>query len=402
MKKRLHRNIVQAIVTALEEIFEHNKYADRVLEKTLKSNPLWGGRDRKQIAETVYDMVRWWRKILHVAEIDSHDSDKFIKALCAWYQIRGEFELPDWMPVLKMSATELTQKFYDENLLRPIKESIPDWLELIGSQELREQWPIELSALNQTAPLVIRVNTLKMNKQKLIGQLAKTNISAQEIQGYPDAILVLDKVNLFQTSLFKDGAFEIQDASSQQVAYFAQIESGMRVIDACAGAGGKSLHMAALMRNKGKIIAMDVEQWKLDELKKRSKRAGVHIIETRLIENNKTIKRLKCSADRVLLDVPCSGLGVLKRNPDAKWKLNLGFVEQLRDKQRKILEDYSQMVKPGGKLIYVTCSVLPSENQEQIQHFVSKYKNFEIEEMLSIMPSEGFDGFFMARLRCNP
>lgn len=399
MKKRLHRNIVQAIVVALEEIFEHNKYADRVLDKILKSNPLWGVRDRRQIAETVYDMVRWWRKILHVAAIEHKDSDKYVKALAAWYLIRDEYELPDWMPAIKLSSKELSKRFKDPNLSLAVRESIPDWLEQLGYEELGEQWPVELSALNQSAPLIIRVNTLKMNKLKLIGQLAKINIASEEIDGFPDAINVMDRPNLFRTELFKEGAFEIQDASSQRVAYFAQLEPGMRVIDACAGGGGKSLHMAALMKNKGTIIAMDVEQWKLDELKKRSKRAGVHIIETRLIENNKTIKRLKHSADRVLLDVPCSGLGVLKRNPDAKWKLDLAFVEKLRDMQKKILEDYSQMVKPGGKLIYATCSLLPSENQIQVKQFLEKNNEFELEELVSIMPSEGFDGFFMARMK---
>src|ERR1051326_1872867 len=153
------------------------------------------------------------------------------------------------------------------------------------------------------------------------------------------------------------------------------------------------------MKNKGKIISMDTEQWKLDELKKRARRAGASNIETRLIESSKTIKRLENAADRLLLDVPCSGLGVLKRNPDAKWKLSLEFIEKVKNLQQKILNDYSVMLKKNGIIVYSTCSILPSENEMQIEKFLSEKNNFELLEQKTIYPSEGFDGFFMAKLR---
>jgi 16S rRNA (cytosine967-C5)-methyltransferase len=173
----------------------------------------------------------------------------------------------------------------------------------------------------------------------------------------------------------------------------------MRVIDACAGGGGKSLHIAALMQNKGRIISMDVTQWKLDELKKRARRAGAGNIETRLIEGSKTIKRLESTADRLLLDVPCSGMGVIKRNPDAKWKLNPEFIARTRDLQQKILSEYSGMIKPGGMLVYSTCSILPSENKNQVDTFLAGNKNFEFIKENTIFPSQGFDGFYMALLK---
>lgn len=174
----------------------------------------------------------------------------------------------------------------------------------------------------------------------------------------------------------------------------------MRVIDACAGGGGKTLHLAALMQNKGKVLALDTVDWKLDELKKRAKRAGVGNIETRVIESSKSIKRLHESADRLLLDVPCSGLGVLRRNPDAKWKLSEKFLGEVRETQRKIVNDYSPMLKPGGLMVYSTCSILPSENEKQVESFINAHAGaYELLEQKHILPSEGFDGFYMALIK---
>ena len=174
----------------------------------------------------------------------------------------------------------------------------------------------------------------------------------------------------------------------------------MRVCDVCAGAGGKTLHLSCLMENKGKIIAMDINQYKLNELRKRSKRNGAFNIQTKLIDNLKSVKKLYGKFDRLLIDAPCSGLGVLKRNPDAKWKLNLDFIQRVREKQLNILKKYSPLLKKGGKLVYATCSILPSENEIQIKKFLKSEegKNFDFEDENKINPSDGFDGFYMARL----
>nr|MBX2872260.1 RsmB/NOP family class I SAM-dependent RNA methyltransferase [Saprospiraceae bacterium] len=198
---------------------------------------------------------------------------------------------------------------------------------------------------------------------------------------------------------FKQGWFEVQDFSSQQVAHFLEVQPGMRVIDACAGAGGKTLHLGVLMANKGQIIGMDTEAWKLKELKRRAKRNGIFIIQPKPIDSTKVIKRQKESADRLLLDVPCSGLGVLRRNPDAKWKIQAEFLEKIKEQQAHILSNYSKMLKKGGKMVYATCSVLPSENQLQVQKFLAENgDNFVLEEERTISPEEGYDGFYMARL----
>ncbi len=180
------------------------------------------------------------------------------------------------------------------------------------------------------------------------------------------------------------------------------LEEGMTVIDACAGAGGKSLHIAAEMNNKGRIISMDLEDKKLIELNKRAVRAGATIIKSRLIID-KEVEQLSNTADRLLLDVPCSGLGVLKRKPYDKWKLSLEIINEKKQIQQKILTDYSKMLKPGGIMVYATCSILPSENQNQIATFLNNHKNeFEFLEDRKILPSEGFDGFYMVRIKKLP
>ncbi len=200
--------------------------------------------------------------------------------------------------------------------------------------------------------------------------------------------------------MFKEGWFELQDESSQHVGEFCHVEPGMRVIDSCAGAGGKTLHLAALMKNKGKIVALDVDPKKLEELAKRTKRAGVSNVEIRLIDSAKIIKRLASSCDVVLIDAPCSGTGVLRRNPDAKWKLKHEFMEQIIQTQSQILQDYSGMVRNPGRLIYVTCSIFPSENTWQISKFLKHNPLWskKFERVLSTSQS-GTDGFYMAALK---
>jgi len=171
------------------------------------------------------------------------------------------------------------------------------------------------------------------------------------------------------------------------------------VIHACAGAGGKSLALAARMQGKGRLLAMDIEQWKLDNLQQRAKRAGAGNIETRLISSSKTIKRLADKADFLLLDVPCTGSGVLRRNPDAKWQAPMRLNE-LRQLQRDILQRYSKMLAVGGELVYATCSIFPSENEQQVQQFLAERTEFILEQQQQISPAAtGFDGFYWARLR---
>ncbi len=397
--KRLYPNLIRAVVESLQRIFHKNDYADKVIQRALQSNPKWGARDRAFIAETTYDIVRWYRllyEILGKRPVSEAD----------WWLIVGILQLlqgntlPTWREFQAIDAKRMQQRKQELSSIRKIQESIPDWLDQLGAKELGAKWPPTIHALNEQAQVVLRANTLKTTPKILHKKLLEDGIQTKLLAD--NALLVTERKNLFRTEAFRKGWFEVQDFSSQQVAPFVQAEPGLRIVDACAGAGGKTLHLAALMENKGQIIALDTEDWKLKELRRRTRRAGITVVETRPIMTTKVIKRLDKSADRVLLDVPCSGLGVLRRNPDAKWKLDLDFVQRIRETQQQIITSYSRMCKPGGALIYATCSILPSENQEQVQRFLENKGAalFELEEERILLPQdEGFDGFYIARLR---
>jgi 16S rRNA (cytosine967-C5)-methyltransferase len=394
---KLFRNLCEAVVDSLGEIFVEKRYADKVIEKVLKQNPKWGARDRRFIAETTYDIVRWHRLYVYLMQCSPEDFWSQLAAWCLWNKI----ELPPWDEFAVITRAEFFERYDKGKNILKIRESIPDWLDELGQKELGDSWDKEIHALNEQAKVVLRVNTLKVSRSDLRAQLLEEKIVANAPKEFPDALILEERQNIFTRQQFKDGLFEVQDAGSQLIAPFLRVEPGHRVIDACAGGGGKTLHLAALMKDKGRIIALDTEGWKLDELKKRARRAGAsNNIETRAIDSSKVIKRLENSADRLLLDVPCSGLGVLRRNPDAKWKLSVEFIEKIKILQQTILRDYSSMLRKDGFLVYSTCSILPSENQQQVQQFLKENEGkFQLEEEATISPSEGFDGFYMARMK---
>ncbi len=397
--KRLHRTLVFAVIDALHLIFNEEEYADKVVQKTLKRDKRWGVRDRKFLAETIYEMVRHKRLYNEIAGTKDHYSPENLwKNFTVWAVLKG-YKLPDWHQFEGAPVRRIKGKFDELQKNRKIRESIPDWLDELGEKELGENWEKEIVELNKKARVILRVNTLKIGREALQRLLDKEDIQTEFIKGQPDALLLTERKNVFVTDAFKKGFFEVQDASSQLVAPFLDVKPGMRVVDTCAGAGGKTLHLASLMENKGQIIALDIYEHKLKELKKRARRDGVHNIDIRPIESSKTIKKLKNSADRVLIDAPCSGLGVLKRNPDAKWKLDPEFIENIKKTQAEILDNYSKIVKDGGKMVYATCSILPSENEQQVEKFLKNHPEFSLVKENKVSPSKtGFDGFYMALL----
>ncbi len=400
---RLHRNLVFTTIDSLMAIFNEEEYADKVVARALKKDKRWGSHDRKFVAETIYEIVRWKRLYAEIAEVkEPFDRDKIWRIFAVWAVLRG-YTLPDWKYFEDTPVRRIKGRFDELSKIRKYRESIPDWMDELGVKELGEEtWTKELAAQNEQAKVILRVNKLKTTKEKLRAILMDLNIETEFHKDYPDALILTERANVFLTDAFKDGLFEVQDASSQLVAYFLDVKPGMRVVDTCAGAGGKTLHLASLMENKGQLIAMDLYESKLKQLKIRAKRNGAFNIEPRVIESTKTIKKLHEKADRVLIDAPCSGLGVLKRNPDSKWKLQPEFIDNIRKVQAEVLENYSKIVKPGGKLVYATCSVLPSENQEQIKHFLSTEigKEFNFVKDQKVLANEsGFDGFYMALLQ---
>lgn len=399
---RLHRNLVFTTIDSLMAIFNEGQYADKVVALALKKDKRWGSHDRKFVAETIYEIVRWKRLYAEIAEVkEPYDRDNIWRMFAVWAVLRG-YTLPDWKYFESTPVRKIKGRFDELSKDRRFRESIPDWMDELGVKELGEEvWTKELAAQNEQAKVILRVNTLKTTREKLRAILMDLDIDTEMPKEYPDALILKERANVFLTDAFKEGLFEVQDASSQLVARFLDVKPGMRVVDTCAGAGGKTLHIASLMENKGQLIAMDLYESKLKQLKLRAKRNGAFNIEPRVIENTKVIKKLYEKADRVLIDAPCSGLGVLKRNPDSKWKLQPEFIDNIKKVQAEVLESYSKIVKPGGKLVYATCSVLPSENQEQIKKFLSSEsgKNFTFVKDVKVLASEsGFDGFYMALL----
>ncbi|WP_204346019.1 RsmB/NOP family class I SAM-dependent RNA methyltransferase [Psychroserpens algicola] len=399
---RLHRNLCFAVIDGLTLIFNEGKYADKVIQQLLKRDKRWGSRDRAFVAETTYDIVRWKRLYAEIAEVKApFDRDNLWRIFAVWATLRG-IKLPDWKYFEHTPQRKIKGRFDELTQTRKFKEAIPDWLDELGVKELGTAiWSKEIAALNEQADVILRVNTLKTTKDNLQSLLFDDGIETESIKGYPNALKLKERANVFQTEAFKNGFFEVQDASSQLVAEFLDVKPGMRVVDTCAGAGGKTLHIASLMENKGQIIALDIYANKLNELKRRAKRNGAFNIETRPIESTKVVKKLYDKADRVLIDAPCSGLGVIRRNPDAKWKLQPEFIETIKITQQEILQQYSRIVKPGGQLVYATCSILPSENKNQVDTFLTTDlgKEFTFVKDKSILSHKsGYDGFYMALL----
>ncbi|WP_116107809.1 RsmB/NOP family class I SAM-dependent RNA methyltransferase [Lewinella sp. IMCC34191] len=398
MSKKFYAAQIQAIAEALQNIFQEEAYADREIARVLKADKRRGSKDRAFIAEHTYGIVRYYRLYAYVEGSEPKGTAEWWR-LIGIHLIHAGFTLPDWREFAGLDEQGVKEKLIAAEDRLVLRESIPDWLDEVGKEQLADEWPATIAALNDQAPVVLRVNTLKADSKQVIEELAREGIVVEPIAEH--SLLVTERKNLFRTKAFQQGHFEVQDFSSQQAAPALEVEPGQLVIDACAGAGGKSLHLAALMENKGRLLSLDIHGWKLEELKRRARRNGVANLETRPITSTKVIKRLAGKADRVLLDVPCSGLGVLRRNPDAKWKLSPETIDRVVAEQDNILSSYSRMVKEGGKMVYATCSILPRENGQRVEHFLSSEagRGWELEYSHSYLPQrEGYDGFFVSRL----
>lgn len=388
---KIHRPLAEASAHILREVFRNGKVLDPTLAAAFADHPQWGKRDRAFIAETVFEVTRWRRALEFTS--GSHE----VSALCAAQWMRMGHVVPDWWNHPGASANEIQIR---ETALATqplaIRESIPDWLDALGRSELGESWEAELHALNQRGPVFLRVNTLLANRDAVMHWLRENQVESAPVEGLADA-LVLPPSKMLPKSLRQDGRIEIQDAGSQRIAPLLDVRPGHRVIDACAGAGGKTLHLAALMRNDGRLYAMDVDENKLRELKFRARRARASCIVTKPILES-TPNDFEHIADRLLLDAPCSGLGTLRRQPDLKWRLKPAQVDRVRGIQRDLLARYPAMVKPGGRLVYATCSILPSENRTAIQPLIDS-GNWQLADEVTIAPAAtGFDGFYAAAL----
>ena len=364
--------------------------ADMVLSKFFKDHKKLGRQDRHEIAETVYAALRHWQK-LHMVLGDKAPAR--LLALGALVIGRG---------VSIASLSDIINEA-ERTALSGLKAAKSEFTGRLNTASELPQWLVERmqgqysdadivaigQALSHAAPLDTRVNTIKGKRDKVLAQLAAEGFEAEATPFSPWGIRFQDKAVINKNPLFLDGILEVQDEGSQLLALLSGAKRGEVVVDFCAGAGGKTLAMAAMMNNTGRLYAMDVSEKRLANIKPRIARAGVGNITPQRLDHERDLrlKKLWNKADRVLVDAPCSGLGTLRRNPDLKYRQSNDSIDELVALQARILDSAAHLVKRGGYLIYATCSVLAEENQNQIQNFLSTHSEFSLVNCSDLLKS---------------
>ncbi len=433
---------IAAVIELLEMLY-HTWQEDRqmpmdvMMGQYFRARRYIGSKDRAFIGEMTYGILRHGGALeWHVerAGVPANPRSVTLAALGFFYdssplEIQAMFSGEAYSPPA-LSREEIglitnldKVNYEDETMPLPAKYNFPAWMEGRLQQTFGASLGEALGALNHEAPVDLRVNTLKCpSREDLIYALDKEGFLAMPTPHSPLGVRLNKRIPAFTTQAFSDGWFEMQDEGSQICAALVQAVRGEKVIDFCAGAGGKTLAMAAAMENKGRILAFDTSAKRLKQLPKRLARAGVDNVMIKPIahENDALVKRHRSSADWVLVDAPCSGSGTWRRNPDLKWRLSAHDLAELKDLQRRILAAASTLVKPGGALVYVTCSVFADENEHQLVQFLMDYPEFRVAEpeklwdrfcqplseahqnapIIRLSPhKDGTDGFFAAILR---
>ncbi len=379
---RITPGLVEALAAAAREVLRLERPADAVLASFFRAHPQLGRLDRGFVSETVYALLRRKRLVeFAVAETGLAQPDARALALAAAVRVRGlnlrelagalRFGEAEWLEAVKGAARGA--------LPFGVESDLPDWLiarlaPAFGEAELRRL----AGALNQPAPLDLRVNVFKAERDRVAEELAADGIAATPTPYSPVGLRLKDKPALNRHPLFTSGAIEVQDEGSQLVCHLLAPRRGEMVVDFCAGAGGKSLALGALMRSTGRVYAFDVSAKRLAQLRPRLARSGLSNLHPHQIasERDLRVKRLVGKIDRVLVDAPCTGIGTLRRNPDLKWRQSEAALAELASKQAAILNAAAGLVKPGGRLLYVTCSILHAENDAIMEDFLARHPEF--------------------------
>ncbi len=376
---RLPPSIVASIEEALRELLRFTGPADGTLSRFFREHPRLGGRERGVIAEAVYAFLRNRTLLTHFAESGAGPQMRRLALLA----LAETVEVDAIAGLGEDEASWLTRiAAIDRASLPPaVRASFPDWmLERLFAQYGEADALRLVDALNRPAPLDLRVNALKSSREDAEAALVHAGISFDRTPYSPLGLRLAKKPALQNLPLFQQGAVEVQDEGSQLLAQLLGARRGEMVVDFCAGAGGKTLALGAAMRNTGRLYAFDVSEKRLAKLKPRLARSGLSNVHPVVIahENDAKVKRLAGKIDRVLVDAPCSGLGTLRRNPDMKWRLQPSAVEELNVKQQAILAGAARLVKPGGRLVYATCSLLAEENEQIVEHFLANHPDFAL------------------------
>lgn len=365
-----------------------------VTVKKYTSSSKKGAKDRRFIADAIYSIVKNYRYYEFIGPLSKNP----ITGIIAAYFYQNNILPPEQEDWNIIEVTKIEEQIKLALMMPEIKFSIPQWLHDLGIQSLPSNWTSIIEASNFKAPIFIRVNNLKTNFRKLSNYFTKNNIQHKVENEH--CIRLLDRINLSQNKAFSDGWFEIQDLGSQQIGLFCSPRPGDFVIDACCGAGGKTLHLADLMENSGTIMALDINDKAQEALRQRAHRAGISIVNIADYSDKDRLNLLIHTAQLVLCDVPCSATGVMRREIDQKWKLTPDKLQSLIELQHQILVRSSEWVIADGFLVYATCSVLPVENKEQITRFLELNPNFTLVEEKTLYPTiDGHDGFYMCKMR---
>jgi 16S rRNA (cytosine967-C5)-methyltransferase len=413
---RLHPAVVAHTEEVLREVLRFTGPADAILSRYFRENPKLGSRERHAVAEGVYAVLR--NKLTYASFSESGYGPAMRRlALLGLADANGAQALAGLSEEESGWLERIAQ--IDRNALpAALRANFPQWLfDKLVARDGEEQVLALADALNRSAPLDLRVNALKAKREDVIAELATAPIVCESTPYAPLGIRIMKKPALQNLPLFQSGAIEVQDEGSQLLAQVVGAKRGEMVVDFCAGAGGKTLALGAAMRNTGRLYAFDVSEKRLNKLKPRLARSGLSNVHPVVIahENDGKVKRLAGKIDRVLVDAPCSGLGTLRRNPDMKWRQTPQSVNELRAKQSSILSSAARLVKPGGRLVYATCSLLEEENEAVVSQFMNDHGDFalvpmkdvleeqkialEMGDYLKLLPQvHGTDGFFAAVL----
>ena len=416
----IHPELLRLAGMVLADVLNQPGPADAKLGRFFRDNRKLGVKDRAFIAEAVYGVLR--RKSLLAYLTEGEDPRKLLLAWLLRVQGMSLRELEgslnrqqkEWAQAIKAKSTA--------DLDPAMQAELPPWLWQRLVEQYGESEALAIArSMQQPAALDLRVNLVKATREEVMQRLASENADAEPTSLSPTGIRMPQKMNIGRHPLFTEGKIEVQDEGSQLLAQLVAPRRGEMVADFCAGAGGKSLAMGALMRNTGRLYAFDVSEKRLHNLSARLKRSGLSNLHSQLIsgENDSKLKRLNGKFDRVLVDAPCSGLGTLRRNPDLKWRQTPEDLNELTAKQTRIVAAAATLLKPGGRLVYATCSVLPEENDAIVDAFLAAHAGFTERSVASLLADahilldtgtrlrlrpdvHGCDGFFAAVLERKP
>ncbi len=420
-----HDNVIGHAEAVLAEVLAFEMPADMCVSRYFKANPMLGHRDRGLIAESVFAVLR--RK-LEYAQLAQSGTGSLTRRMI----LLGLAEAAGVEPIAATldsdERTWLRRVGTIDRSTMPLatRSNLPDWIFAALRLRFADAEVEKIAAvLNRPAPLDLRVNTMRTSRDDALQAMRAAGLEAEPTTLAPNGIRLRGKPALGAQKIFLDGRIEVQDEGSQLLATLVGPKRGELVIDFCAGAGGKTLALGDLMRSTGRLYAMDVSAKRLARLKPRLARSGLSNVHPVLIENERDpkLKRMAGKADRVLIDAPCSGLGTLRRNPDLKWRQTPESIVELAAKQASIITAAARLVKPGGRLVYATCSLLRAENHDIVDGFLATHADFEIESATSLLKQQGIvagdrlddnvmlemwphrtgtDGFFAAVLKRRP